>query len=258
MLKKRKSLPAGYEINPETGRKRKMCPPGKIRSEKGNCVNDKSLSKRKSKKRKSLPVGYEINPVTGRKRKICPSGKIRSEKGNCVNVSKRKLKKKQKSLTFSTPSPKRKSLPLSMRTPSPKRKSLPLSMRTPSPNRMTLSSFRTPSPKRKTPLLLVKMNRRTPPELRTPKSNIKFKPSPSFKLFEKNKRPINRLPKKKEPEPVERHVSEWVRNIQRGDDDYNYTTNISMRAEKKEKKEKKDKSAVARENILKRFKLNKH
>ena len=171
------------------------------------------------KKRKSLPAGYEINPVTGRKRKICPSVKIRSEKGNCVNVSKRKLKKK------------RKSLPFSMRTPSPKRKSLPFSMRTPSPNRITLSSFRTPSPKRKTPLLLVKMNRRTPPELRTPKSNIKFKPSPSFKFFEKNKR----LPKKKEPEPVESHVSKRA-----------------------EKNEKKDKSAVARANILKRFKLNKY
>ena len=256
MLTKRKSLPAGYEINPVTGRKRKMCQPGKIRSEKGNCVNDKSLSKRKSKKRKSLQAGYEINALTGRKRKICPPGKIRSEKGNCVNdksVSKQKLKKKQKS-------PKRKSLTLAIRTPSPKRKSIPFSMRTPlpSPNRITLSSFRTPPPKRKTPILLVKMNRRTPIELRTPKSNNKFKPSPSFKIFEKNKRPKQNRRPKENKEPVERHVGEWVRNLPR---DNNYTTNMfrPFHQEEKGNKEKKENlSAEARSNILKRFKLNKY
>ena len=29
------------EINPETGRCRKKCPEGKVRNEKGNCVNAK-------------------------------------------------------------------------------------------------------------------------------------------------------------------------------------------------------------------------
>lgn len=79
-------VPSGYEINPATGRRRKVCPPGKIRSPKGYCVN----AKKKSPKRRSLPEGYEINPATGRRRKVCPPGKIRSPKGTCVNSSPRR------------------------------------------------------------------------------------------------------------------------------------------------------------------------
>lgn len=80
-------VPSGYEINPATGRRRKVCPQGKIRSPKGYCVN----AKKKSPKR-SIPEGYEINPATGRRRKVCPPGKIRSPKGTCVNSSPRRRK----------------------------------------------------------------------------------------------------------------------------------------------------------------------
>lgn len=86
-------VPSGYEINPATGRKRKICPQGKIRSPKGYCVN----AKKKSPKRRSLPEGYEINPATGRRRKICPQGKIRSAKGNCVNASPRRRRRRIRS-----------------------------------------------------------------------------------------------------------------------------------------------------------------
>ena len=83
---KRKSLPAGYEINPATGRKRKVCPPGKVRSPgRSHCISSGARkNKRKSPKRKSLPAGYEINQRTGRRRKVCPPGKVRSQRGNCV------------------------------------------------------------------------------------------------------------------------------------------------------------------------------
>jgi len=68
MSSKRKSLPPGYEINPATGRKRKSCPSGKIRSEKGSwCVNDKSLRKssrkrrsRSSRKRRSRKIKSKV------------------------------------------------------------------------------------------------------------------------------------------------------------------------------------------------------
>jgi WD40 repeat protein len=85
-------VPSGYEINPATGRKRKICPQGKIRSPKGYCVN----AKKKSPKRRSLPEGYEINPATGRRRKVCPVGKIRSPKGTCVKSSPRRRKRRSR------------------------------------------------------------------------------------------------------------------------------------------------------------------
>jgi hypothetical protein len=46
--KKKKSLQAGYEINPSTGRQRKMCPPGKVRTSRGTCVKDRPLRKSRS------------------------------------------------------------------------------------------------------------------------------------------------------------------------------------------------------------------
>lgn len=92
-------VPSGYEINPATGRKRKVCPQGKIRSPKGYCVN----AKKKSPKRRSLPEGYEINPATGRRRKVCPAGKIRSPKGTCVNSSPRRRKRSRPASPIPSP-----------------------------------------------------------------------------------------------------------------------------------------------------------
>ena len=93
---KRKSPPAGYEINPTTGRIRKSCPPGKIRGNRGTyCVK---IRKSKSPKKKRSPgPGYEVNPVTGRIRRACPPGKVRSPAGYCVRIRKVKSPKKKKS-----------------------------------------------------------------------------------------------------------------------------------------------------------------
>lgn len=65
---------SGYEMNPLTGRMRKKCNPGYIRSEiTGRCRKDRVLQD-----------GYEINPRTGRSRKICPPGWTRNEStGRC-------------------------------------------------------------------------------------------------------------------------------------------------------------------------------
>jgi hypothetical protein len=46
-----------YEINPNTGRRRRRCDPPNFRNVKGNCVTP-------------LLSGYEINPETGRRRRI--------------------------------------------------------------------------------------------------------------------------------------------------------------------------------------------
>jgi hypothetical protein len=72
---------ADEEINPETGRCRKVCPPGTSRNEKGKCVKTAI----KTQKVKKCKDDEEINPETGRCRKRCPEGKVRNEKGNCVN-----------------------------------------------------------------------------------------------------------------------------------------------------------------------------
>ena len=81
---KAKSCKDGEELNPETGRCRKKCPPGTARNEKGKCVK----SANKTKKTKACKDGEEINPETGRCRKVCPPDKIRNEKGVCVNKKK--------------------------------------------------------------------------------------------------------------------------------------------------------------------------
>ena len=103
MKSKRKSLAAGYEINPATGRKRKSCRPDQVRDQQtGRCKNVRSKSKRKS-----LASGYEINPATGRKRKSCRPDQVRDQQtGRCKNVrSKSRKSNKKKSM-----SPKKKSM----------------------------------------------------------------------------------------------------------------------------------------------------
>ena len=81
-----KSCKDDEELNPETGRCRKRCPPGTARNEKGKCVK----SSNKTKKAKACKDGEEINPETGRCRKVCPPDKIRNEKGVCVNKKNKK------------------------------------------------------------------------------------------------------------------------------------------------------------------------
>ena len=44
-------VPSGYEINPATNRKRKVCPSGKIRSLRGYCVKSRRTSPRRSRSR---------------------------------------------------------------------------------------------------------------------------------------------------------------------------------------------------------------
>ena len=94
MIKKRKSLPAGYEINPVTGRRRKSCRPDQVRNPQTNkCKKIRSKSKRKS-----LPAGYEINPATGRRRKSCRPDQFRDPQTNkCKKI--RAKSKKRKSLS---------------------------------------------------------------------------------------------------------------------------------------------------------------
>jgi lipopolysaccharide biosynthesis glycosyltransferase len=83
-VKKTQKCKDDEEINPETGRCRKVCPPGTIRNEKGKCVKTAI----KTQKVKKCKDDEEINPETGRCRKRCPEGKVRNEKGNCVNPKK--------------------------------------------------------------------------------------------------------------------------------------------------------------------------
>ena len=83
-VKKTQKCKEDEEINPETGRCRKVCPPGTIRNEKGKCVRPAT----KTQKVKKCKEDEEINPETGRCRKKCPEGKVRNEKGNCVNPKK--------------------------------------------------------------------------------------------------------------------------------------------------------------------------
>ena len=79
-----KKCKEGEEINPATGRCRKVCPVGTTRNEKGVCV--KTAKKTTAKKCKD---DEEINPATGRCRKRCPPDKIRNEKGVCVSKTKK-------------------------------------------------------------------------------------------------------------------------------------------------------------------------
>jgi hypothetical protein len=117
-VKKTQKCKEDEEINPETGRCRKVCPPGTTRNEKGKCVKTanktqkvkesepkvkesepkvkesepkvkesepKAKSPNKTQKVKECKEDEELNPETGRCRKKCPEGKVRNEKGNCVN-----------------------------------------------------------------------------------------------------------------------------------------------------------------------------
>lgn len=69
MAKLPKTVPEGMEINPLTGRLRKICGPANIRNSKGRCIEPKAPLL-------VLP-GMEINPKTGRLRKMCLPGEYR-------------------------------------------------------------------------------------------------------------------------------------------------------------------------------------
>jgi len=74
-----KTCKEGEELNPITGRCRKVCPPGKVRNAKGNCV------KTAKKTVKACKHNEEINPKTGRCRKVCPAGTVRNNvTGKCI------------------------------------------------------------------------------------------------------------------------------------------------------------------------------
>ena len=64
-----KTVPYGMEINPDTGRLRKICSPPSVRNYRGRCVKPKAPV--------VLKPGYEINPDTRRKRKMCLPGQYR-------------------------------------------------------------------------------------------------------------------------------------------------------------------------------------
>ncbi len=72
-------VPLGMEINPATGRLRKICVPPKFRDSRGRCVEPKAPI--------TVPVDMEINPATGRLRKLCPPGKYRDPvTGRCKTI----------------------------------------------------------------------------------------------------------------------------------------------------------------------------
>jgi superfamily II DNA or RNA helicase len=90
----------------------KPCKEGKIRNEKGRCVNDPSLKPKKPKKsaRKSR-----------KSPKPCKDGKIRNEKGRCVNDPSLKPNKPKKSARKSRKSPKPKKSAPKPKSPKPKK-----------------------------------------------------------------------------------------------------------------------------------------
>jgi hypothetical protein len=69
-------LPPGYEINPATGRQRKMCVDPEVRNARGRCAVPRAAP--------VLQPGYEINPDTGRARKMCVPPEVRNAKGRCA------------------------------------------------------------------------------------------------------------------------------------------------------------------------------
>ena len=69
MVKTVKTVPDGMEINPATGRLRKICAPPNIRNTKGRCIQPTAEI--------VPPPGMEINPATGRLRKMCLPGQYR-------------------------------------------------------------------------------------------------------------------------------------------------------------------------------------
>lgn len=58
----------GYEFNEATGKYRKSCATGKIRNDRGRCVNGQNIT---------LKPGYQINPKTGRQQLIYKPGYYR-------------------------------------------------------------------------------------------------------------------------------------------------------------------------------------
>tara|TARA_B110001450_G_scaffold148407_1_gene138731 strand:+ start:9266 stop:9901 length:636 start_codon:yes stop_codon:yes gene_type:complete len=58
----------GYEFNETTGKYRKSCATGKIRNDRGRCVNGPNIT---------LKPGYQINPKTGRQQLIYKPGYYR-------------------------------------------------------------------------------------------------------------------------------------------------------------------------------------
>ncbi len=58
----------GYEFNEATGKYRKSCATGKIRNDRGRCVNGPNIK---------LKPGYQINPKTGRQQLIYKPGYYR-------------------------------------------------------------------------------------------------------------------------------------------------------------------------------------
>tara|TARA_Y100000992_G_C21272305_1_gene497643 strand:- start:324 stop:1145 length:822 start_codon:yes stop_codon:yes gene_type:complete len=83
--------PRGMEINPETGRLRKVCLPPSMRNAKGRCVAPKAEV--------IAPPGTEINPETGRLRKVCLPGQYRDP------VTKRCRRIKEEPLLIDAPVP---------------------------------------------------------------------------------------------------------------------------------------------------------
>ncbi len=86
-----RQIPAGMEINPETGRLRKVCLPPSMRNAKGRCVAPKAEL--------IAPPGMEINPETGRLRKVCLPGQYRDP------VTKRCRRIKEEPLLIDAPVP---------------------------------------------------------------------------------------------------------------------------------------------------------
>jgi len=74
-----KLIPGGMEINPATGRLRKVCLPPNMRNDRGRCVKPKAPV--------VLKPGYEIDPATGRQRKMCLPGQYRDPvSGRCRTI----------------------------------------------------------------------------------------------------------------------------------------------------------------------------
>jgi hypothetical protein len=87
-----RQIPAGMEINPATGRLRKVCLPPNMRNAKGRCVAPKVEI--------IAPCpGMEINPETGRLRKVCLPGQYRDP------VTKRCRRIKDEPLFINSPVP---------------------------------------------------------------------------------------------------------------------------------------------------------
>lgn len=91
-----KRCPPGKEINPETKRCRKVCPPNHFRSTTGKCKKVKMAklffdydvfgNSSSKKTRKVCPPGKELNYETGRCRIECKPGTMRNSKGRCVKL----------------------------------------------------------------------------------------------------------------------------------------------------------------------------